>query len=83
VLAGLFHPERYDASTGMNPEELTASLRALGVEADYIPDVERIVETLAPEAGDGDVLLVMSNGGFGAIHQKLLDALASTPQPAR
>ena len=83
VLAGLFHPERYDAATGMNPEELTQSLRADGVQADYIPDVDRIVEAIAPEAGDGDVLLVMSNGGFGGIHQKLLDALASEPEPAR
>jgi UDP-N-acetylmuramate: L-alanyl-gamma-D-glutamyl-meso-diaminopimelate ligase len=82
VLAGLFHPERYDATTGMNPEELTASLRAGGVRADYIPDVDRIVETVAPEARDGDVLLVMSNGGFGGIHQKLLDALAVKPRPA-
>ena len=83
VLAGLFHPERYDASTGMNPDELTASLRADGVQADYIPDVDRIVEAIAPEAREGDILLVMSNGGFGGIHQKLLDALASTSQPAR
>ena len=78
VLAGLFHPERYDATTGMDPNELTASLRADGVQADYIPEVDRIVEAVTPEAGDGDVLLVMSNGGFGGIHQKLLDALAPT-----
>jgi UDP-N-acetylmuramate: L-alanyl-gamma-D-glutamyl-meso-diaminopimelate ligase len=82
VLAGLFHPERYDAQTGMNPVELTESLRAQGVQADYIPEVDRIVETIAPEARDGDVLVVMSNGGFGGIHEKLLDALESTPQPA-
>ena len=82
VLAGLFHPERYDATTGMSPDELTAALREDGVQADYIPDVDRIVAALAPEARDGDVLLVMSNGGFGGIHQKLLDALERTPQPA-
>jgi UDP-N-acetylmuramate: L-alanyl-gamma-D-glutamyl-meso-diaminopimelate ligase len=82
VLAGLFHPERYDARTGMNPDELTASLRADGVQADYIPEVDRIVQTIAPEARDGDVLLVMSNGGFGGIHQKLLDTLDATHNPA-
>ena len=78
VLAGLFHPERYDAQTGMDPEELTASIRAGGVQADYIPDVDRIVETVVPEAREGDILLVMSNGGFGGIHRKLLDALADS-----
>ncbi|HEX6588073.1 MAG TPA: UDP-N-acetylmuramate:L-alanyl-gamma-D-glutamyl-meso-diaminopimelate ligase [Longimicrobiales bacterium] len=82
VLAGLFHPERYDAQTGMSPNELTAALRADGTPADYIPDVDRIVETVVGEARDGDILLVMSNGGFGGIHQKLLDALAVTPEPA-
>ena len=75
VLAGLFKPERYDERTGMNPQELTAGLRADGVAADYIPDVDRIVATLAPEAMRGDVMLVMSNGGFGGIHGKLLEAL--------
>ncbi|HUG40893.1 MAG TPA: UDP-N-acetylmuramate--L-alanine ligase [Longimicrobiales bacterium] len=75
VLAGLFHPERYDATTGMDPEELATSIRSDGVEAGYIPDVDEIVRTLAPELGEGDVVLVMSNGGFGGIHQKLLDVL--------
>jgi UDP-N-acetylmuramate: L-alanyl-gamma-D-glutamyl-meso-diaminopimelate ligase len=75
VLAGLFRPERYDASSGMDPEALAASLRGGGIQADYIPDVDRIVAAVAPEARAGDVILVMSNGGFGGIHQKLLDAL--------
>ena len=82
VLAGLFHPERYDAQTGMNPDELTASIRADGVPADYIPDVDRIVETVVPETREDDILLVMSNGGFGGIHQKLLDALEHGESPS-
>jgi UDP-N-acetylmuramate: L-alanyl-gamma-D-glutamyl-meso-diaminopimelate ligase len=76
LLAGLFHPERYDRDTGMNPAELAASIRSDGVEADYVPDVDRIVEAVAKDARPGDVLLVMSNGGFGGIHEKLLAALA-------
>jgi UDP-N-acetylmuramate: L-alanyl-gamma-D-glutamyl-meso-diaminopimelate ligase len=59
----------------MDPKELTAALRADGVAADYIPEVDRIVATVAPEAKAGDVLLVMSNGAFGGIHDKLLAAL--------
>lgn len=76
VLAGLFHPERYDASTGMDPERLVASLRERGIGARHTPEVEQIVIDVAGAARDGDVLLVMSNGGFGDIHAKLLDALA-------
>ena len=75
VLAGLFHPERYDANTGLDPEELAKLLRADGVEADHIPEVGRIVAAIVPAAQSGDVLLVMSNGGFGGIHEKLLEAL--------
>ena len=75
VLAGLFHPERYDQATGMDPSVLIAGLRSDGVVADYIPDVADIVRRVSAEARAGDVLLVMSNGGFGGIHGKLLDAL--------
>jgi UDP-N-acetylmuramate: L-alanyl-gamma-D-glutamyl-meso-diaminopimelate ligase len=34
-----------------------------------------LVAAIAAEARDGDQILVMSNGGFGGIHQKLLEAL--------
>jgi UDP-N-acetylmuramate: L-alanyl-gamma-D-glutamyl-meso-diaminopimelate ligase len=76
VVAGLFHPERYDRTTGMDPEELVGSIRSRGVPADHIPDVDEIVARVVAEAGPGDVLLVMSNGGFGGIHEKLLGALS-------
>ena len=75
VLAGLFHPERYDRETGLDPEQLAASLRSDGVSADYIPEVDAIVEEVAPGARAGDILLVMSNGSFGGIHDKLRAAL--------
>ncbi|HEU0014532.1 MAG TPA: UDP-N-acetylmuramate:L-alanyl-gamma-D-glutamyl-meso-diaminopimelate ligase [Longimicrobium sp.] len=76
VLAGLFHPERYTAETAMNPLELVEAWRAAGKPADFIPDPDEIVARLAPELEGGEVVLVMSNGGFGGIHGKLLDALA-------
>lgn len=75
ILAGLFHPERYDDDTGMDPEALVAEVRAAGAEADYIPDVGRIVSDVAAAARAGDVVLIMSNGGFGGIHDRLLEAL--------
>jgi UDP-N-acetylmuramate: L-alanyl-gamma-D-glutamyl-meso-diaminopimelate ligase len=75
VLAGLFHPERYTAQTAMNPEELIASLRQSGRTADYIPDPDEIVRTLTPALQGTEVVVIMSNGGFGGIHDKLLDAL--------
>ncbi len=38
-------------------------------------DIDTLVETIAKHAHPGDTILVMSNGGFGGIHQKLLDRL--------
>jgi UDP-N-acetylmuramate: L-alanyl-gamma-D-glutamyl-meso-diaminopimelate ligase len=75
VLAGLFHPERYTADTAMNPLELVDAWRAAGKSADFIPDPDEIVARLTPQLTGGEVVLVMSNGGFGGIHGKLLDAL--------
>jgi UDP-N-acetylmuramate: L-alanyl-gamma-D-glutamyl-meso-diaminopimelate ligase len=76
LLAGLFHPERYTTQTAMDPDEVIAGLGAAGRVAAYIPEVDRIVAHLAASARSGDVVVIMSNGGFGGIHGKLLDALA-------
>jgi UDP-N-acetylmuramate: L-alanyl-gamma-D-glutamyl-meso-diaminopimelate ligase len=38
-----------------------------------------LVEAIAAAAQPGDHVLVMSNGGFGGIHRKLLDRLAAVP----
>ena len=57
------------------PKQLVADLQPRVTRARYVPEVDAIVETVARDAKDGDVVLVMSNGGFGGIHQKLLQAL--------
>ena len=46
-----------------------------GVDARYIPTVDDIVEAVARRSRAGDLVVVMSNGGFDDIHQKLLTAL--------
>ncbi len=75
VLAGLFHPERYSAQTALDPDAVIEALRAAGRTAAYIPQVDHIVEHLTGTARSGDVVVIMSNGGFGGIHGKLLDSL--------
>jgi UDP-N-acetylmuramate: L-alanyl-gamma-D-glutamyl-meso-diaminopimelate ligase len=78
VLAGLFHPERYDEATAMRPDRLVAAWHGAGRSAAYIPDVDEIVQHVVAAARPGDIIMVMSNGGFGGIHGKLLDGLANT-----
>jgi UDP-N-acetylmuramate: L-alanyl-gamma-D-glutamyl-meso-diaminopimelate ligase len=75
VIAGLFHPERYDSKTAMNPHELVDAWRSQGKSAEYIPDPNEIVSYLMKNVKGNEVVLIMSNGGFGGIHGKLLSAL--------
>ena len=77
IVAGLFRPERYDDATRLDPVQLIASLRAQGVDADYEPAVDGIVHRIARGARPGDLVLIMSNGGFGGIHEQLLARLGS------
>ncbi|HUR00124.1 MAG TPA: UDP-N-acetylmuramate:L-alanyl-gamma-D-glutamyl-meso-diaminopimelate ligase [Gemmatimonadaceae bacterium] len=76
ILASLFHPERYTADTAIDPLEMVAAWKGMGKGANYLKDADAIVADLAPRLKPRDVVLIMSNGGFGGIHQKLLDALA-------
>ena len=43
-----------------------------------LPDADRIVAHIVPELRSGDVVAIMSNGGFGGIHEKILSALQSS-----
>jgi UDP-N-acetylmuramate: L-alanyl-gamma-D-glutamyl-meso-diaminopimelate ligase len=59
----------------LSAEQLVADLKAAEVDARYIPQVDEIVTTVAKESREGDLVVIMSNGGFDDIHQKLLRAL--------
>ncbi|GAF77450.1 unnamed protein product, partial [marine sediment metagenome] len=76
VLAAVYSSGRLSADRELSEEELVSDLRQGDVEAWFIPTVEAIVRFLASQLVEGDVVLAMSNGGFGGIHRKLLDALA-------
>jgi UDP-N-acetylmuramate: L-alanyl-gamma-D-glutamyl-meso-diaminopimelate ligase len=62
----------YSANLGWNPASVLASL---GARAVCHEDLDLLVAAITAEAERGDRVLVMSNGGFGGIHQKLLDQL--------
>jgi len=57
-------------------DELVTDLKAKGIPAVAFSDVGQIVGRLKAEAQPGDVILVMSNGGFDGIYGKLLSALS-------
>jgi UDP-N-acetylmuramate: L-alanyl-gamma-D-glutamyl-meso-diaminopimelate ligase len=61
--------------------DLGAALAPLGGKAQAFDDLGTLVEAIKRVAKPGDHVLVMSNGGFGGVHQKLLDALAASAGP--
>jgi len=76
VVAGIARLEQIPAEERLDPARLMEDIRTADTEADYIPTADEIVEHVVGQAKEGDILCVLSNGGFGGIHQKLLDALA-------
>jgi UDP-N-acetylmuramate: L-alanyl-gamma-D-glutamyl-meso-diaminopimelate ligase len=55
---------------------LADALAPLGERASAYDDIDALVAAIVRDARPGDLVLAMSNGGFGGVHQKLLDALA-------
>ncbi|MFQ5449462.1 MAG: UDP-N-acetylmuramate:L-alanyl-gamma-D-glutamyl-meso-diaminopimelate ligase [Nitrospinaceae bacterium] len=75
IIAGLYAPDKIPAEDRLDPERVVGDIRRRGGKARFIPHVEDIVEWIAGNHRRGDVVLVMSSGGFSGIHQKLLDRL--------
>ena len=66
----------YDAQLGWDAAE---ALAPLGNMARVFDDLDVLVKQLVADAKQSDHILVMSNGGFGGIHEKLIAGLASEP----
>ena len=62
--------------------DLPDAVRQLGARGRFEDSVDALVKGLADDAQPGDHVLVMSNGGFGGLHEKLLTALRSRGGPA-
>jgi UDP-N-acetylmuramate: L-alanyl-gamma-D-glutamyl-meso-diaminopimelate ligase len=74
VVAALTDLHKIPENNRLDPARLSADIARLGGTGFYLPDVETIVAHVKSNAVSGDVVAVLSNGGFGGIHQKLLDA---------
>jgi UDP-N-acetylmuramate: L-alanyl-gamma-D-glutamyl-meso-diaminopimelate ligase len=61
----------------LDPETVAASVRQLGKEARALSGADAIAEVLSAEAKPGDLLLIMSNGSFDGLCEKLLKKLSS------
>ncbi|HEX8735326.1 MAG TPA: UDP-N-acetylmuramate:L-alanyl-gamma-D-glutamyl-meso-diaminopimelate ligase [Pyrinomonadaceae bacterium] len=78
IIAGVYNTSKAsELGEVLNVEELVKDIELQNKPAMSFPDADAIVAHLAPELKAGDVVAIMSNGGFGGIHDKILNILKS------
>lgn len=77
IVAGVFGADKIPAEERLSPEDVAAGLQAAGHPAEFIREVDDIVARIAGSCRPGDLVLLMSNGGFGGIQEKLKAALST------
>jgi UDP-N-acetylmuramate: L-alanyl-gamma-D-glutamyl-meso-diaminopimelate ligase len=75
VLAGVYQQQRIPDAERLHPEDVIEALHAQGALAELHPGGDAIVEAIAPQLEAGDVVVLLSNGGFDGIYEKLPAAL--------
>ena len=71
VVAGVFRSEAIPENERLELRALAAEIQHNGRPARLLADADAIVQTVAPEFRTGDVVAILSNGGFGGIYEKL------------
>ena len=71
VLSGVYQQQRIPDAERLHPEEVVEALRAHGTRAELHDGGNAIVDAIAPQLEKGDVVAILSNGGFDGIYEKL------------
>jgi UDP-N-acetylmuramate: L-alanyl-gamma-D-glutamyl-meso-diaminopimelate ligase len=80
ILGGVYRAQQLGDDNRMDPEAVAESVRTLGKDARVFPGADAIAEHLAANAKAGDLLLIMSNGSFDGLCEKLLKRLSPASQ---
>jgi UDP-N-acetylmuramate: L-alanyl-gamma-D-glutamyl-meso-diaminopimelate ligase len=76
IIAGVYNTSKAsELGKVLDVDELVKDIELQGKPAFSYPDADAIVEHLTPVLTDGDVVAIMSNGGFGGIHEMVLEVL--------
>jgi UDP-N-acetylmuramate: L-alanyl-gamma-D-glutamyl-meso-diaminopimelate ligase len=75
ALPSLFKPEKVPEGERLDDNQVVEELRRMGRAAWNLGDVEGIIRKVCEEVRKGDLIVIMSNGGFGGIYEKLPAAL--------
>ncbi len=79
VVAAIFKSEAIPEAERLDLNRVAADIQKLGKRARIIDNADAIVEAIAPELRVGDVVAILSNGGFGGIYEKLPAKLRNQP----
>ena len=71
IMAGVYQQQRVPDAERLHPEDVVDALNAGGTPAELHPDAAEIVASIAPKLEEGDVVAILSNGGFDGIYEKL------------
>jgi UDP-N-acetylmuramate: L-alanyl-gamma-D-glutamyl-meso-diaminopimelate ligase len=71
VMAGVYQQQRIPEDERLHPEDVVRTLNAEGTAAELLPDADAIVDGIVPRLQPGDVIAILSNGGFDDIYEKL------------
>lgn len=71
VLAGVYQQQRIPDAERLHPEDVVDTLNAEGTPAELLSDADAIASGIAPQVAPGDVVAILSNGGFDGIYEKL------------
>ena len=71
ILAGVYQQERIPEHERLHPEDVVVRLNEAGTPAELHADANAIVDAIVPQLQTGDVVAVLSNGGFDGIYEKL------------
>jgi UDP-N-acetylmuramate: L-alanyl-gamma-D-glutamyl-meso-diaminopimelate ligase len=82
VLAQVFKLEAIPESERLDPARVVAELASAGKLARLLPNADAIVDAISTELRSGDVVTILSNGGFGGIYEKLPAKLNSLHEVA-
>lgn len=75
ILGGVFRAQQLGDDNRMDPESVAASVRALGKDANVFKGAAAITEEIAANSRSGDLILIMSNGSFDGLCEKLMKGL--------
>ncbi len=71
ILAAVYQQQNIPEPERLHPEDVVRTLNTEGTPAELYPDADAIVAAIAPRLASGDLVAILSNGGFDGIYDKL------------